>query len=275
LVPGNLKLKTENFIFAEPFTPRGIAAFARAGFSRLLLVQLVVALLATVSLAWFLDKNCFSTVAAAIERLPDTGKIVAGRLEWREDSPQMILEGRLLAFDVDLDHSGRIHSAADVQIEFGRESMRIYSFLGYSDFFYPLWPLPFNRVDLKPRWGAWSAEILALGTLGAFAGLLLSWTVLATLYFLPAWLLGFFLNRDLKPAASWRLSAAALLPGALLMVTGILLYNIGFLNLISLSFIFAGHFVVGWIYLVTSLFFVPRLAETGHKKNPFTPASKP
>jgi hypothetical protein len=88
---------------------------------------------------------------------------------------------------------------------------------------------------------------------------------------LPAWIFVVFTNRDLNLLASWKLSAAALLPGALLMVAGIWLYNFGFVKLISLSFIFAAHFVLGWVYLFSSLLFVPRISEPRQKKNPFQP----
>jgi len=256
-------------MFAEPITPRGIAAFARIRSSRLLLVQTLLALLATGALIWFLDENCFSAIQTGIANLPDTGRISYGKLDWPEGSPRMIVERRLLAIDVDLDHSGRIHSTADIQVEFGRTSIRLFSFLGYSDVVYARdWPMPFNRTDLEPLWGAWMAEILALSALAALLGLLLSWIVLATLYFGPAWLLGFFLNRDLNLRSAWKLSLAALMPGALLMIIGILLYNAGFLNLIPLSLIFLWHFALGWIYVIAGVFFVPPMAA-GPKGNPF------
>jgi len=257
--------------FAEPFTPRGVAAFARGKFSRLLLAQCVIGLLAAISLTWFLNENCFSIIHQAIQNLPDAGKISYGKLDWRGDSPKMLAEGNLLAIDVDLNHSGAIHSTADAQIEFGKDSIRIYSFLGYSEIFYTRdWPAPFNRTDLQPLWGAWSAEILFVSAVVILIGLLSSWTILATIYFLPAWFFGFFLNRDLNLRASWKLSAAALLPGALLMILGIWLYNFGFVKLISFAFVFAAHFVLGWIYLAASFFFLQRISEKP-KENPFTP----
>ena len=257
--------------FAEPFTPRGVAAFALGKFSRLLLVQLIIALLAAVSLTSFLNENCFSVVQTAIQNLPDAGKISYGQLDWRGDSPKMLAEGNLLAIDVDLNHSGAIHSTADVQVEFGKNSIRAYSYLGYSEFFYPPWPAPFNRAELQPLWGAWAVEILFISAAAIFIALLLSWAILATVYFLPARLFGFFLNRDLNLRAGWKLSAAALLPGALLMILGIWLYDFRFVKLISFSFIFAAHFVLGWIYLLVSLLFVPRISEPRQKKNPFQP----
>ncbi|HTV61209.1 MAG TPA: hypothetical protein VMH30_01430 [Verrucomicrobiae bacterium] len=256
--------------FAEPFTPRGVAAFARAKTGWLLLTQTVVALVAAVSLACFLDDNCYSVIHEAILNLPDAGKIAAGRLDWQGHSPQMLAEGRLLALDVDLGHSGAVRSTADVQVEFGRDSLRIYSILpGYSEFFYPEWPVPFNRLDLEPLWNAWAVEILFLSGVTAFVVLLLIWVVLATAYFPPVWVAVFFANRDLNLCGCWKLSAAALLPGALLMIAGIWLYNFGLLRLVSLTFIIAGHFVLGWIYIAAALIFLPPVSRSTPKGNPF------
>jgi hypothetical protein len=254
----------------EPLTPRGVAAFAHAKFSRLLLVQFAAALVVAVSVVWFLDDGCFQTIRAAIQNLPDAGKISAGKLDWRGGSPQLLAEGKFLAFDVDLDHSGQIHSPADFQIEFGRESVRIFCLPGFSEFFYtPDRSAPFNRVELEPLWGAWSAEILFLAAVATVIGVLLSWWILATVYFLPAWLLGFFANRDLNFRAGWKLSGAALMPGALLMAAGIFLYGFGALDLVELGFIFGAHFVLGWIYLFVSVLFLPRISAAEPGGNPF------
>ena len=256
----------------EPLTPRGVAAFARATLSRLLLVQFIVALLAAASVVWFLDDGCFPTISEAIQKLPADGEIRAGKLDWRGDPSQLLAEGKFLAFDIDLNHSGQIHSTADVQIEFGRESVRISSSLGYGYaecFYLPDRAAPFNRTELEPFWGAWAAEILFIAGAAVTAGLLLSWWLLATLYFLPVWLLGFFANRKLNFRECWKLSGAALLPGALLMAAGVLLYHFGFLDLVSLGFVFAAHFALGWIYLFLSQLFLPRIAETQPGGNPF------
>ncbi len=81
---------------------------------------------------------------------------------------------------------------------------------------------------------------------------------------------GYFANRDLSLQSGWRLAGAALMPGALLMILGILLYDFGVLDLTGLGFVAAGHVVLGWIYLLISPLFLPRhptAAESG--KNPF------
>jgi hypothetical protein len=265
-----MKVAASTFAW-EPLTPRGVAAFARAKLGRLLLVQFIVALLAAASVVWFFDDGCFPTISAAIQKMPATGEIRSGKLDWHGDSPQLPAEGKFLAFDVDLDHSGQIHSTADVQIEFGRDSVRVFSLLpGYSEIFYvPDRVAPFNRTELEPLWGAWDVDILFIAAATVTAGLLVSWWLLATIYFLPVWLLGFFANRELNFRACWKLSGAALLPGALLMAAGVLLYDAGFLDLVSLGFIFAAHFALGWIYLFLSQLFLPRIPEKETKANPF------
>jgi len=254
----------------EPLTPRGVAAFARAKWGRLLLVQFIVALLAAVSVVWFFDDGCFPTISAAIQKLPADGEIRSGKLDWHGDPSQLLAEGKFLAFDVDLNHSGQIHSTADVQIEFGADSIRFFSLPGYSEIFYlPDRIAPFNRTELEPLWGAWVADLLFIAAAAVTVGLLLSWWILATIYFLPVWLLGFYANRELNFRACWKLSGAALLPGALLMAAGVLLYDAGFLDLVSLGFVFAAHFALGWIYLFLSQLFLPRISETPQKGNPF------
>jgi hypothetical protein len=255
----------------EPLTPRGVAAFAHAKLGRLLLVQFIVALLAAVSVVWFFDDGCFPTISAAIQKLPADGEIRSGKLDWRGDPAQLLAEGKFLAFDVDLNHSSQIHSTADVQIEFGADSIRVFSLLGYTEFFYPPNRIaPFNRTELEPLWGAWVADVLFIAAAAVTIGLLVSWWLLTTMYFLPVWILGFYANRDLNFRASWKLSGAALLPGALLMAAGVLLYNAGYLDLVSFGFVFAAHFALGWIYLFLSLLFLPRIPDAQSGGNPFT-----
>jgi hypothetical protein len=263
----------ENPAFAwEPLTPRGVAAFARASFGRLLLVQIIVALMAAASVTWFLDDSVFPVVKTAIQNLPAAGEIRSAKLDWHGESPRLLAEGRVLAFDVDLNHSGKINSPADVQIEFGDETIWSSALLGYMDFPYPSGqPLPFNRTDLEPLWGAWTSTILFAAFMAAAIGLLASWWLLATIYFLPVWLLGFFVNRNLNFRAGWKLSGAALMPGALLMAAGILLYDFGAVDLVQFGFIFGAHFVLGWIYLFVSLLFVPAIPAALPKGNPFVP----
>jgi hypothetical protein len=254
----------------EPLTPRGVAAFAHARLGRLLVVQSIVALLTAASVAWFLDDSVFPVLNKAIQNLPNTGEIRSAKLDWHGESSQMLAEGRFLALDVDLDHSGKINSTADVQVEFGGEDIWSFGLLGYTAFPYPSgWIIPFNRTELEPPWGAWRSTLLFSAVVATALGVLASWWLLATLYFLPVWLLGFFVNRDLNFRRSWKLSGAALLPGALLMAAGILLYDFGAVDLVQFGFIFGAHLILGWLYLFVSLLFVPGIPPALPKGNPF------
>ena len=256
----------------EPITPRGVAAFGRASFERLFVVQAVVALLAAAAVVWVLSDGIFPTVDAAIGQLPEIGEIHSGRLDWRDDSPVMLAEGRILAFSVDLEHGGSLRSPADFQFEFGIDSVRVFCLFGETEFSYPRgYVIAANVTDARPAWGAWAPDILGLAAIGTFFGLLLVWALLATIYCLPVWLICLFGNRDLSLGASWKLAGAALMPGALLFSISLMLYDLGGFDIVQLCFAFGMHLVVDWLYLFVSPLFLTRVLPA-EKKNPFTPA---
>jgi hypothetical protein len=253
----------------EPLTPRGVAVFARASFERLFIVQCIFAALAAAAVVWILADGIFPVVDDAIDALPDTGSIRNARLNWHDDSPQELAEGRIIAIGVDLDHSGALRSPADFQFEFGRDSLVIYSLFGEAELDYPNgYIIAANQREARPAWGAWSPDILALAAIGTFFGLLLTWAVLAVVYAVPVWLISFFANRDLTYRASCKLAGAALMPGAALMALSILFYDLAVFDLVQLCFAFGMHFVIGWIYLFVSPMFLDRV-PLADKKNPF------
>ena len=260
---------TEPAFAWEPITPRGVAAFARASFERLFVVQAIVALLAAAAVVWTLSNGIFPTIDAAIAELPEVGEIHSGKLDWRDDSPVLLAEGHILAFSVDLEHGGALRSPADFQFEFGRDSLRIFSLFGETEVNYPPgYIIAANQIDARPAWGAWKPDILGLAAIGVFFGLLLIWAVLATLYFLPVWLICLFSNRDLNFRASWKLAGAALMPGALLLSLSLVLYELEGFDVIQLCLAFGLHLVIGWIYLFVSPMFLHR-ALPAEKQNPF------
>ena len=253
----------------EPLTPRGVAVFARASFERLFIVQAIFAVLAAGAVVWVLSDGIFPVINAAIGALPDTGAIHGARLDWRDDSPLELAEGRIIAIGVDLDHGGSLRSPADFQFEFGRDSLCIFSLFGVAELDYPPgYIIAANQPDARPTWGAWFPDILALAALGTFFGLLLVWALLATVYALPVWLICFFANRDLTLHASWKLAGAALMPGAGLMSLALVLYDLAVFDLVQLCFAFGMHLVIGWIYLFVSPMFLNRVLPA-EKKNPF------
>jgi hypothetical protein len=251
-----------------------VAAFAGASFGRLVLVQCLVALLAAGMVVWALDRLWFPVVRAAIHQLPEQGELRDGLLGWSGESPVQLAGNHALGLAVDLNHSGRLGREAQLQVEFGHKNLRVFSLLGYEVIDYPPdWRMAFNRPELEPWWGAWEPGILAAAAVLTFFGLMLSWTLLATLYCVPVRLITFFENRDLNWRQSWRLAGAALMPGALFLTAGIFCYGLGWIDLIQLGGAQALHFVIGWIYLLISPLFLSRQSGTGvSKSNPFAPA---
>ena len=261
-----------NTVAWQPLTPSGIAAFAGASIGRLLLVQLLVALLAAAAVVWFLYTAWFPLVTTAIRQLPDRGQITAGSLNWSGPSPAALAQGRFLGFTVDLQHEGTSRSPSHFFVEFGRNDFRIFSLLGYLQCPYPqAHTIPFNRDHLQPWWGAWSPMFLALATALVLATLLPLWAALATLYSLPAWLLAFFADRTLTWRGSWLLAGASLIPGALFLTGAILLYGLGALDLVKLALAAAAHLLLGWAYILAAVFRLPlHPAATTVVANPFS-----
>jgi hypothetical protein len=253
-------------------TPRGVALFARATTGRLWIVQFAVALIVALTMIWFAHTAWFPTVRQAIQHLPDAGEIRGGQLHWPGSSPRVLAEGTFIAFSVDLDHNGEARAPAHVEVEFGRDSFLFRSLLGYVELPYPRgWVLVFNREELGPWWGAWSPMLLVMAVLILIVWFLVLWNLLAALYAPPLWLLAFFVNRDLKWRECWRLAGAALMPAALLMTLGILMYGLGVVDLLGLASIFIGHLVVVWIYLFLAPLFLPLRGGAVGTQNPFKP----
>jgi hypothetical protein len=258
-------------------TPRGVASFARARLSRLWLIQSIMALVATLVMAWVVHRAWFPVISESIHQLPQQGQIRDGILEWHRESPCLLTEGHWLAISVDTNDMRAIRSPADLQVELGSERFSFRSLLGHVEGGYPRdWTIELNRTRLEPKWGAWKPILLAGGALVMLAVLMVNWTILATIYFLPLWLMGYFLNRDLNFRASWKLCGAALMPGALVLTLGIFLYGLALIDPVQLTAVFVTHFAIGWIYVLMSVPFLPKHPEaTKRKGNPFTGGTSP
>ena len=112
--------------------------------------------------------------------------------------------------------------------------------------------------------------LLAGVVFAVLAGLMVNWTLLATIYFLPVWLVGFFLNRDLNFRESWRLAGASLIPGALILTLAIFVYGLALIDPVQLIAVFVAHFVIGWIYFCIAPFFTSKKAGAVKSgENPF------
>src|SRR5262245_42528103 len=121
----------------QPFTFRGVAAFAQAALGRLLAAQLVVALVSGGVLAVCFHFGWNPSIRAAISDLPAEGEIDHGELHWRAPVPMRLGTGTLLTFVIDPEDSGELGQTSDVEVVFLRNEVRIRSSLGFVTIPYP------------------------------------------------------------------------------------------------------------------------------------------
>jgi hypothetical protein len=166
---------------------------------------------------------------------------------------------------------------AQLQIEFGRNNLRVFSTIDYAVMDYPAgWRISFNRPELEPRWGAWELPLLAGAAGATVVGFMATWLALATLHWMPVRIITLYENRDLNWRQSWRLAGAALIPGELFLLAAIVAHGLGWMDLIQLGGAAALSLFVCWVYLFVSPLFLPRDPAAGKNKgNPFAKATKP
>ena len=181
-----------------------------------------------------------------------------------------------LGLAVNPGHDGQLTREAQLQVEFGRRDARVNGLAGYAEeclsggLDHGVQP-----HELGPWWQAREPLLLSGAVVATVAGLMLSWTLLATLYscrsnyslFLKIMISGW--------GQAWRLAAAALMPGAMFLIAGMVLHCLGIIDLVQLGTVWALHFVIGWLYLFISPLFLPRHPSVKKvKKNPFAKKEK-
>jgi len=254
----------------QPFTPRGVAEFAKATPLRLFLVQLLVAALVVVSLLWSLRIAWIPVITEGIRQLPETGVVRRGELIFEGKSPQRLAENPRLALVVDVAGGGEAGRVAEVEATFEKYRVVVHGPLGdWSRPYDSRYVISFNRVELMPWWDAWRWTILAGITIATLIWLFVSWWALALLYLPLTKLIAFFADRGLTWGGAWRMNLAALIPGACLMAAAFLLHAFGAIDFFQFGVLYLLHVVAGWIFVITSPFFLPKLGATPATKNPF------
>ncbi len=81
-------------------------------------------------------------------------------------------------------------------------------------------------------------------------------------------LVAWFADRELTLFGAWKLCGAALMPGTLLVALALRLYDWLTIDLMSLSFFYLGHLVMGLIYVLGSPLACPKLAAPTENKPP-------
>jgi hypothetical protein len=134
------------------------------------------------------------------------------------------------------------------------------------------WAFPLNRPATEPKWGAWAPILLGAAVIGTILGLFLTWAAVATILSLPVWMAALTARRRANLPASWKLTAAALMPGTLLLLFGILLYGLEWIDLVGLFVCAVLHAVLGCTYVIWATTALPIATPAVRVENPFSPA---
>ena len=261
----------------QPLTPRGVAAFAPATFARLFLVQFIVASLFVLALLGFLRVAWLPVVTDAMRQLPQTGAIRGGELDFADSSPTRLAENPRLAVIVDLAAAGTTGRTADLEVTFEKNRVVVCSPIGCWGRIYPRdYIISFNRAEVEAAWGAWRWALITILVVATVVTLLLTWWVVGLIYVPLVKVFTLFADRHITWGGAWRLSMAALLPGALMVAGAILLYAFGTIDLLQLALLHLLHVIAGLVFVITSPYFLaPVSAKIG--ANPFgsTPDASP
>lgn len=257
----------------QPLTFGGVAAFARGRTSQLCKAQLLVALGAALCLLWFFSAVWFPVLDAAIRRLPDRAEVRDGRLDWGGETPARLAGSSFLSVGVDLESRPTAASAADVKVVLGATTLRLESLLGHWSIPYPKgWVFYLSRSEMGPWWEARQPFLLMGVLFGSLLALLITWWLLAVGYAFLVKGAAHLLRREITFGGCWRLAAAALLPGAVVMSIVVVFYGLHRLLLPGLLLGLAVHMVVGWVYLLAAPLWLPRRrAAPATSANPFQP----
>jgi len=249
-----------------------VAAFAQARWRRLFLAQSAVALLFAAAAVWFLGHCYAPVITQEIQKMPNGAGLARGQLAGLPGV--QISETKFLSIAITANDSAELDQSADLQIALRRDHVEISSILssalGSVEFGYGRQSaLDLSRTRLEPWWGAWRPVVLAAAGLAVAVGLLLLWTALGWIYAPAAKLSAWFFDRQLSWPGAWRLACAALLPGAVLLVPGLILYGGQMVDVFGLGYFGTVHLLVGWVYLAAAPAFAPRLAGAPANRNPF------
>jgi hypothetical protein len=266
-------LENQHRSATQPLTFGGIARFAYARAGRVWFVSFLVAAICAGVVIWFLARCVTPQITQAIENLPPVSQIRDGQLIWPGTNVIHLAEGPWLSISVEpLDQTSS--STSDFDLKLASRELRLRSLLGYSALPYPRgWVLELKKDDLLPRWGAWKPMVLAVVGVATVLGLLITWWLLALLYTPLVRFISYYADRDVTVRAVIKMNMAALLPAAIFMSAGILLYSMMELSLPALLVIGGLHFLVQLFYLLCVPFALPKVPEAP-VLNPFKSAQE-
>lgn len=259
----------------QPFTPRGIAAFAYASNNRLIIVQLLIAIAFAFVCLWFIRSQWMPVVEAGMAVVPEGTSITRGQLLTPHSNALVLGGNKRLELVFDPSGKGVVGGTADVIVTLSQRELRVCGILGCLTVPYdPRYTISLGRADLAAWWGAWRTPIHILFVSGITLHLLVLWWAVAFCAAPVLKLITLYADRVISWAGSWRLANAALLPGTMIVMVGIALYDLDAIDLMRMALIYLVHLLCGIAFLGTSPFFLPKVRGTAARKDPFGGADK-
>jgi len=217
----------------QPFTGRGVAAFADASWSRALMFHLIAVVLSSGIAGWTLYRTWVPAVDRAVEHLPSSGgEIHLGRFTWPGSDSQVL--GETPQFGVAVNPSGRSApgQVADLQLELLPDELHISGLAGHLAVPYPdSLRIALDRVGGRAGWQAWNWVIVLAVVVSVFLSLLLMGWGVAIALMIPVWILAQIAHRHLTPTGAGRICCVAWIPGSLLLNLGMWGYSWNWLRL--------------------------------------------
>ena len=246
----------------QPFTGRGVAAFASASSTRTLLLLLASASAVGAVFVWSLSHAWFPVIDHGILSLPPDAAIRSSRLLWPDSTARRLAENPTLDWVVrpsPPSPDNLLGQSSDLRVELRPQSIRFHGALGHLEFPYPAtWDVPLGRVPALAAWSSWRPYLSVLSGAAIAVTLLACWVAMATTYCIPAWIVARVLGKRPSLAMAWRLSAASLVMGAAVGAAGIAAYAAGVVRIPGLLATQVIHVPVPWLWLLWGILSMDR-----------------
>lgn len=242
-----------------PFTFGGIAHFGYARKAFLFTVELVIALLCSLSILWFVCDAYFPIVGQAIDSLPEEEvSITNNRLVW-DERDGVLAQSSKLAISINAYGGPKKLTDSDLTLELAMRSFKLHCINGYyTELPYQIDRFPLNRQRVTSWWKAWMGPLIFWIIFISFCSLVFVWQILSFLYMFGVKIIAWAARRQVEWTGAYMLSGASLMPGALLMTAGIFCYSIGCISLDGLGIVAAAHIGLAWIFLLISSLLLPK-----------------
>lgn len=242
----------------QPLTPRGVAAFARASLPHVYGFQGLVAFISCLAVTALLGMGVLPVARDLIGQLPEEGALRHGDLVLGEDAVLRVAQNSWLGLSLDTGPAPRAGLPTELSVVFGRQSLRLCSPFGcLSQPYPPNAQAPISRVDMQAGLEAWQPLILGASAFLSACLLLVTWWVLATAYCLVPRVMAFFGDRDLDLPGAWKLSAASLLPAALVLDAAIVGLALEWIGLPQVLTAFVLHLLVPFVFMGLAVWTLP------------------